>query len=652
MIIKEVKIQNFGSYRNLTEFNLFPNGLKKITLIGGNNGAGKSTLLEALKCCLYGKRSQGARIRDIDFNNYLIARRNYLHASSEKSIIEVSFIFYNLGEPEEYTVRRKWSVLNGVLKQNFTLLKNGFRFSGVNEADWQEFILDLIPPYVLDLYLFDAEDLKGLAINEGSNVFLEKSIKMILGLHYAEQLNIDLDYQLTLDINEGDDEIEQEIKYKRDLLVNYEKEIMSLKQDLAGTNTKIKRSQLELTRLEDDFRTKGGIFAKKRDENKEKKNNIQSELDEIENNIRQSATELMPFLIVKNKFSKIQQILYSERKSQIIKEMTGLIQEKKENLQENISRSIVNDLKILDQLEKMILTQFNYKKENSSLSTLSVKDLATVENAINLVIQTEDEINSLFHIGNNIVKSINKINRDLDLTPNNDYELEDDFSSIKEKISEIEKLKIQYKEIEEKINSTNYNIKLTTSEFNKLNIELSKKKENQEVRLKILSVKRVLNKFIKINNQQKLLELGEAIKDKFSSLCRKSKSLSKIEIDPENYNIKLYGSYKELWEKDYLSRGEKQLLAISILWSLAEVSDKELPFIIDTPLGKLDDEHKKLLVNEFFIQNQSQVIILSTNEEIDQELFIDIKPYLNRTYLIDFDPNEQYTKLSDGYFFN
>ncbi len=60
-------------------------------------------------------------------------------------------------------------------------------------------------------------------------------------------------------------------------------------------------------------------------------------------------------------------------------------------------------------------------------------------------------------------------------------------------------------------------------------------------------------------------------------------------------------------EKSFLSVGERQLLALSVLWSLAMVSKKDLPFVIDTPLGKIDKENRDALVDNFFTSASSQI---------------------------------------------
>ena len=92
-------------------------------------------------------------------------------------------------------------------------------------------------------------------------------------------------------------------------------------------------------------------------------------------------------------------------------------------------------------------------------------------------------------------------------------------------------------------------------------------------------------------------------------------------------------------------------MALSVLWSLAMVSKKDLPFVIDTPLGKIDKENRDALVDNFFTSASSQMVILSTNSEIDEYLYEKISPHVSNKYLISFDNEQQSTYLEEGYFF-
>ena len=105
-------------------------------------------------------------------------------------------------------------------------------------------------------------------------------------------------------------------------------------------------------------------------------------------------------------------------------------------------------------------------------------------------------------------------------------------------------------------------------------------------------------------------------------------------------------------QKQRLSAGEKQLLAIAFLWSLARVSGKNLPVAIDTPLGRLDSSHRTNLIQRYFPSVSHQVILLSTDTEIGKEEIEILRSEnaIAREYLLQYNQEQRQTKIVEGYF--
>jgi DNA sulfur modification protein DndD len=101
---------------------------------------------------------------------------------------------------------------------------------------------------------------------------------------------------------------------------------------------------------------------------------------------------------------------------------------------------------------------------------------------------------------------------------------------------------------------------------------------------------------------------------------------------------------------DRLSAGERQLLAVSLLWGLAKASRRPLPAVIDTPLGRLDSSHRRHLVQRYFPHASHQVLLLSTDEEIRGEYFDAIRPCIGHSYLLEFNEIDRTSTVKPGYF--
>lgn len=100
-----------------------------------------------------------------------------------------------------------------------------------------------------------------------------------------------------------------------------------------------------------------------------------------------------------------------------------------------------------------------------------------------------------------------------------------------------------------------------------------------------------------------------------------------------------------------LSKGERQIFILSLYWAIIELSGKDIPFVIDTPYARIDANHRKEISEKFFPNISKQVVILSTDEEINEEYYKIIKPYIAKEYLLINDESQNRTTVEQHYFF-
>ena len=92
------------------------------------------------------------------------------------------------------------------------------------------------------------------------------------------------------------------------------------------------------------------------------------------------------------------------------------------------------------------------------------------------------------------------------------------------------------------------------------------------------------------------------------------------------------------------------MFAISILWGLALSSGYKLPVIIDTPMARLDSVHRSNFINKYLPNASSQVIVLSTDEEINGEYLEAVRDYVNSAYTLEYNEAEKCSSIRPGYF--
>lgn len=100
-----------------------------------------------------------------------------------------------------------------------------------------------------------------------------------------------------------------------------------------------------------------------------------------------------------------------------------------------------------------------------------------------------------------------------------------------------------------------------------------------------------------------------------------------------------------------LSKGERQIFILALYWAIIELSGQDIPFVIDTPYARIDANHRKEISEKFFPNISKQVIILSTDEEIDEEYYEILKPHIAREYLLVNDESQNRTSIEQHYFF-
>jgi DNA sulfur modification protein DndD len=160
----------------------------------------------------------------------------------------------------------------------------------------------------------------------------------------------------------------------------------------------------------------------------------------------------------------------------------------------------------------------------------------------------------------------------------------------------------------------------------------------------------VLNQFIVRLRKNKVHLLQEKTFEMYRLLSSRSGLIKDITIDDKSYEVKITDRNGHEIKKSGLSAGEKEVFAVSLLWGLAQTSQLKLPIIIDTPLSRLDSTHRDNIVNNYFPNAGEQVIILSTDTEIDKDYYRALKPRLSGAASLEFDQRQELTTFSNGYF--
>jgi len=667
MLLKSLTLENVRIFKGVNTLNfaqdskVYPH--KPIILIGGMNGAGKTTLFESILLCLYGQRSPGSRIGKTKFEKYIGQMASKSKKSEELSDpkIEVVFEFSHSGSRHTYTVKREWT-LKPKFVETLTVKRDGELLSDLETDQWQDLLNELIPPRFARLFLFDGEKIQSLVDDNSDNIYLKDSFKSLLGLDLVDRLKADLSIYVSQHLQGKElDHITENLANLNIQIKAIEERKDQYQQERAQIQSRFDQVASEVERQELVVASEGGSYARKRDELKNEKNRLDNEISQNENKIRELCAGLFPFAITQKYCTLLKQHLIKEDTIQSSQRSREIIKARVEELNKIVeSPAFWSDVSIPSsqketvrkKISTLINQQFAIGSNPSSgqlihhLSQYEYhKLLQWINDAVSQVPKQMDDLTlqleKLTVKRQKVAGMINKAPADEVIGPL--------IQKLNEYNQSLGQLREKLNKLDESIRELDVQVKELERQREKYEEEIQAVKHGSKKMQLARQVAIVLNDYAKELQSQKISRLGDNILSCFTRLIRKEDYVTDIQID-ENYEITLFEPDGHAIPKELLSAGEKEIFAVSLLWALTLTSGRQLPFIIDTPLGRLDSEHRGNLVMDFFQHAGDQMIIFSTDTEIDKEYFRILQPHIARAYHLDYSKKDRRTIISPGYF--
>ena len=640
---------------------------------------------------------------------------NSLKNDTVDAFVSIDIELSESTEKNTYTLVRQWTFKDKKLDEKFLVYKNFAIIPLDKEElnYFENYITSIISPKIFEFFFFDGEHLSEFFIGKNSNTHLKQSLLSLCNFDTFDVLKNTI-ISTARSSKNANDEIEL-AKENYLSLENQLSELNSKEETISAEfkeiSNKLEDLQQQKITLEKDFRKKGGVLAEERDFLNSKTIELETKRSLINQNIKDFCNDMLPFLMVKNQITNLEKqlktesdnLLYSQLKSklntQYIKSLLlnkiesssldeiaitvseALIDDIKPNSYEenfkmihNLSNDESNSLyslinNILDFDTSYILNSFKeYRDIAHELSNIRTKLNSSLEDeALNLYIT---DIGNLSNKIGHLSESKNLLNNSLD-----EIKLK-----INEVTSERDKSKSKYIDLlqSNKVVDMSANLILMLDDIIKTLTE-NKTKEIQDNFMYIfkkiiqkdnfidfIDIDNNFNASLYINKMYSSLELENLIENiGYDEIERK---FGRLFIDDlfNLYNVEnkseLLNSIKTSTQSAFLtlrtkvdingfSSGEKQIYILCLYWALLKASDIEIPFIIDTPYARIDETHRNNITSEYLSTISDQVIILSTNTEIDEKAYREIKPKLNGEYLIKYDDKNRKTIQREGYFF-
>lgn len=645
MIINRLTMHNFGVYAGTNTFEF--TSKKPIVLIGGMNGRGKTTFLEAILLSLYGANS--IAYKESDYNSYNQYLRSYVNNNSwsQSSYVEIEFLL-NESSNDTYLVRREWNALSRITKEKISVQQNGV-YSEFLTQNWAMFVENILPSALSSFYFFDGEKIAELAVAKTDDQ-MKASIRSMLGMTTLDVLKNDLG-RIVKKINRNNkaDESNKHLETLREERDQAISELEKIDESISIATKKVEDLQEALEQLHKKYELQGGAVLEQRQSLMQKRAQIQTEIAQnAELLVGMAATEL-PIFLVRDLVSQIKLQAEDEHNDFIMQQALEQMDDYLSDFEMQYPESIEASRIFVDYVRKQTEADLAPRLyEMSDHALFQMNDL--VENTLQ---QSVNNTKSLLVNKADLKKQLDTVESYLTLDID-EKDLTAIYDQIKAKEADLVEAQVEYNRLQQERSYINSTVITKSAEYSR-DIEIFLQKlelhDDSERMMKYSNIAlRILEAYAVELQRRKTGTLGATITKCYKQLANKKNLIQEIVMNPETLDMQYLDENGNEVSKESLSAGEKQLMIIAILWALALCSKKKLPVIIDTPLSRLDSQHRTSIISTYFPNASDQTIILSTDTEIDQNYYEMMKNSVGDEFTLVYSEETKSTSIKKGYF--
>lgn len=711
MQITKLVLDNFSSYEGENVFDFTVRKKQPIILIGGLNGAGKTSIFTAIKIALYGPLAFGYTGNNAFYSKKI---RGFINDKAFQtqpftSGITIEIKLKQERETKHYTINRNWRIIESKIEEEYSIYEDSKLLEESEKILFEAFIHNIIPIDLFEFFLFDGEEVGTIFSSEGYNKYVKNALLTMCGIddfeilhHFCKNYNGRIENEEEKELNDRYQDLLNKISETEELITACKATLTNNEQEIATLHTLIEQREAEFVRS-------GGLPPEEAKRLEEEVNKLDKKREHIAREVKAFFEELLPFFIMKDMIPRLSQQIKYEEKASIHEYITNMIS--KEFISSIVADKVKNDNDISNALYEAIVKKFEVA--NGAFNEM-IFDLSKTEmGRILLLADTVSSFDSMAFTKkikekDRLVKRITSIRQRLKnaLSEEDAKRYTDEILNAKHRIELLE-LESSQKQTEQedlivKIQSLN-------SELSSLKEKIRASTQDKHVLDLSTSISQIMERLIKNSMISIRKQLSQKIIENLQEIYRKDNLISIIEIS-ENFKFDLFQAqlfsmdelkslianigvkeffkvigdesirrlcryfsleensdiagaiiscndaneeielYKRI-DLNTLSKGERQIFILALYWAIIQISKKHIPFVIDTPYARIDANHREEISSKFFPNISSQVIILSTDEEITKDYYEIIKPYISKEYLLRNDQSENKTTVTNGYFF-
>ena len=648
MIISKLTLYNFGVYAGENTFEFHSD--MPVVLIGGMNGHGKTTFLDAVLLALYGSNSFA--FSESGYKSYGQYLKSFVNKAdgTQNTYVELEFKL-DSETNESYVVSRQWSGKAQRIHEKISVFRDGEPNKFLTD-NWSMFVENILPSGLSNFFFFDGEKIAELAL-DNTNAQMKDSIKNLLGISVLDTLENDIARIVTRIIKRsGSAHDSQELEALKEQQNRADGALRALDERISELDARLGETQKKLEKAEAYYTTHGGAIVEQQQDLFNQRTYLTATIEQKQEQLAYLAAGELPLSLVSNLLVRIQNQAEKEHESRALDYAL-------QKMRALLDQYTMTDLRI--PAEKGSISKFisfiedqAEKEKTASVYNLSDQALYQLNNLISgSLLSTKKQTLQVLSERNHSKKQADQIDSYLSV--------DIDEKSLAKAYKKIKTLEQEVIEIQAKMKAEQKRRVTVHGDALRANLEYKKFIESLLAKLELNDDGDRLLKYAHQANDilreyrirlqsQKIGVLASTMTDCYKKLANKKNMIERIEMDEVTLDFSYMDYNGEQIPNSSLSAGERQLMVISLLWSLAICSKKELPVIIDTPLSRMDSNHRVSLITTYFPQASKQTIILSTDSEIDERYYEIMKENVGDEFTLVYDDIKKCSTIKRGYF--
>lgn len=644
MILHSLTLDGVGPYADRQVLEFAASERRPVTLVGGLNGSGKTTLIRSLFQVLYGGRALGELGSHRSYGAFLADTINHERTGAT---LELELVIPGLRDNAPITLRRSWGEKARGDRLDVFI---GETYDEELSESWDETIEQIAPLGVARLFFFDGEKIEGLADLESAAGSLRTAVGSLLGLDLVSQLQTDLVAVQRRVLRAGSAVSSEALEKKQAELDAAEAILAEARHEVEAAEGDLEAAEEELGQAESASRAGGGDLVAERTKLEAEAEEASEEEGVSWQRLRELAVDpLAPLGLVPSLLEGLMETAERERRRQLGNDLSNVLSERDAWLLGEAEQLGIAEVAPLREALAADLRTRRERVEAPPFAPLASPEAirsTCAERLTDWRVEALSAIDSL----DKALRQTDDLDRRISKIPH-DESVGKVLEAVEERRGRVEALRERLQGLRQHLAVVERKVEAARSrrdaEISRLSEAEDSSERQQRVTQHAERAKETLGRLSTRIAERHVDRIAAYTLQSLERLLRKDRLIQGVEIDPESFAVTLHGTHGRL-HPSALSAGERQLTALSLLWALARAAGRPLPVVIDTPLGRLDASHRQHVVKRYLPAASHQVVVLSTDTEIDADLRKLLQPSIGAEQCLVTDA-EGRTEIEDGY---